>query len=124
MTIGEETYVVLTTFTKDGRAKPTPIWVVEFDGALAVWTAKDAWKAKRVRNSGRVQVQGSDLRGRVTHGPLYEGVGELLGAEESGRVVDAINRKYGLIGRLTTLGSRLRRGRDGTVAIRLDVEPI
>lgn len=120
--IANEKYVVLTTFTKDGRPKPTPIWVVPFDGALAVWTPREAWKAKRVRNSGRVQVQASDLRGKVTHGPLFEGVGEVLDAEGSAKVGAAIARKYGILGRLTVLGSRVRRGRDGTVGIRLAVE--
>lgn len=42
-TIADEKYVVLTTFTKDGRAKPTPVWIVPFEGAAAVWTVADSW---------------------------------------------------------------------------------
>jgi hypothetical protein len=36
---------------------------------------------------------------------------------ETDRVRKALGRKYGLSGRLTVWGSKLRRGPDGTVAI-------
>lgn len=123
-TIADETYVVLTTFTKDGRAKPTPVWIVPFEGAAAVWTTAGSWKVKRVRGTGRVRVQGSDLRGRVTHGPVHEGTARVLDAEASARVARATAHKYGLLGRLTVAGSRLRRGRTGTVGILLDLQPV
>lgn len=120
--VADEKYVVLTTFTKDGRPKPTPVWIVPFEGAAVVWTVRDSWKVKRVRASGRVQVQGSDVRGKRTHGPTYDGVGRLLDDDASARVARAVVRKYGLFGRLTVLGSRLRRGSAGTVGILLEVE--
>lgn len=120
--VADEKYVVLTTFTKDGRPKPTPVWIVPFEGAAAVWTVRDSWKVKRVRASGRVQVQGSDVRGKRTHGATYAGVGHLLDDEASARVAREVVRKYGLLGRLTVLGSRVRRGGTGTVGILLEVE--
>ncbi|MDT9593251.1 PPOX class F420-dependent oxidoreductase [Nocardioides zeae] len=123
-TLADEKYVVLTTFTKDGRAKPTPVWVVPFDGALAVWTVADSWKVKRVRGTGRVRVQGSDVRGRTTHGPVHEGTARVLDADDSARVAQATARKYGILGRLTVGASRLRRGRTGTVGLLLDVRPV
>ncbi|WP_084351385.1 PPOX class F420-dependent oxidoreductase [Millisia brevis] len=115
--IGDEKYVMLTTFTKDGRAKPTPIWVAPFDGGVAVWTVADSWKVKRIRNTPRVTVQGSDARGTKLHGPVLEGTATILDAADTARVRDAIAAKYGIIGRLTLLGSRLRRGPAGTVGI-------
>lgn len=114
---GDEKYVMLTTFTKDGRAKPTPIWVVPFDGGVAVWTVADSWKVKRIRNTSRVTVQGSDARGTKLHGPVLEGTATILDAGDTERVRDAIAAKYGIIGRLTLLGSRLRRGPAGTIGI-------
>ncbi|HEY1135309.1 MAG TPA: PPOX class F420-dependent oxidoreductase [Nocardioides sp.] len=122
--LADETYVLLTTFTRDGRAKPTPTWIAPYADGVAVWTVRDSWKVKRVRNSGRVRVQGCDMRGRRTHGPVYEGVGRLLDEEGSAAVARATSRKYGILGRVTVLGSRLRRGRTGTVGIQLDVEPV
>lgn len=79
---------------------------------------------KRVRGTGRVRVQGSDLRGKVVHGPVHEGTARLLDADASARVARATAHKYGLLGRLTVAGSRLRRGRTGTVGIPLDLQPV
>lgn len=115
--IGDEKYVMLTTFTKDGRAKPTPIWVVPFDGGAAVWTVSDSWKIKRIRNTPRVTLQGCDVRGTSVHGPVIEGVATILDAADTDRVQKAISAKYGIFGRLTLLGSRLRRGTDGTIGV-------
>ena len=44
---------------------------------------------------------------------------EIGDAATTGRYRQLIGRKYGLTGRLTLLGSRLRRGVDGTVGIRI-----
>ena len=36
--LSAEKYILLTTFRKDGRAVPTPVWAVRDGEALAVWT--------------------------------------------------------------------------------------
>jgi hypothetical protein len=46
----------------------------------------------------------------------------LLDSDETEQARKLIAGKYGLIGRITMLGSRLRRGSDGTVGIRLTVD--
>ncbi|WP_306471851.1 PPOX class F420-dependent oxidoreductase [Streptomyces sp. st140] len=56
-------YVLLTTFRRDGRAVPTPVWVMRDGDCLAVWSAVEAGKVKRIRNSGRVTVAPCDWRG-------------------------------------------------------------
>ncbi|MEU6182867.1 PPOX class F420-dependent oxidoreductase [Streptomyces coeruleorubidus] len=56
-------YVLLTTFRRDGRAVPTPVWVMRDGDCLAVWSVADAGKVKRIRNSGRVTVAPCDWRG-------------------------------------------------------------
>lgn len=120
---GDEKYVVLTTFTKDGRPKPTAIWIAPVDGGRwVVWTTTDSWKVRRIRNTPRVTVQGSDARGTSVHGPVVEATARVLDAGQTDRVRRAIARKYGLIGRLVILGSRLRRGSAGTVGI--EITPI
>lgn len=111
-------YVLLTTFRKDGRAVPTPVWVVRDDDALAVWTPADSGKVKRIRRSGEVTVGPCDVRGR----PLGEAVparATITDRATADRVRALLRRKYGLLGWLTVLGSRLRRGTEGTVAIRI-----
>ena len=115
--LGAEKYVLLTTFRKDGRAVGTPIWAVPHGSGLMVWTPTDTGKVKRIRNSGRVTVQACDLRGNPTSDEVVEGHARIGDESERAAVVSAINKKYGVLGWLTTFGSRLRRGTRGTVAL-------
>ena len=114
--LGNEKYVQLTAFRKDGRAVPTPIWVVPDGDGLAVWTVVDSGKVKRIRRHGRVTVAPCTMRGAVT-GPEVEAHARIGTPEDTERVRQAIVRKYGLVGRLTTWGSKVRRGADATVAV-------
>jgi uncharacterized protein len=114
--LGAEKYVLLTTFRRDGRAVPTPLWAVPDDAGLGFWTPAASGKFKRIRNSGRVTVQPCDIRGNPSGEPV-EAQARIGDAADKARVVDGIKLKYGLVGRLTLLGSRLRRGERGTVAI-------
>ncbi|MEH0935722.1 PPOX class F420-dependent oxidoreductase [Micromonospora psammae] len=118
--LAAEKYVLLTTFRKDGRAVPTPVWAVRDGDTLAVWTAADSGKVKRIRRDGTVTVAPCDVRGRP-HGEAVPGHAVLSGPQDSDRVRDLIKQKYRLVGRLSLLGSRLRRGRGGTVGIRVTV---
>ena len=47
----ESKYLLLTTFTKDGRPKPTAIWGVPDGGKLLVITDDGSWKVRRINNS-------------------------------------------------------------------------
>ena len=44
-------YILLTTFTKDGRPKPTAIWAAPDGDGLIVITQASSWKVKRIRNT-------------------------------------------------------------------------
>jgi uncharacterized protein len=114
--LGAEKYVLLTTFRRDGRAVPTPLWVVPDGAGLGFWTPAGSGKLKRIRNSGRVTVQPCDMRGNPSGEPV-EAQARIGDTADKARVVEKLKRKYGLVGRLTLIGSRLRRGADGTVAI-------
>lgn len=119
--LAAEKYVLLTTFRKDGRAVPTPVWAVRDGDTLAVWTAADSGKVKRIRRDGTVTVAPCDVRGRP-RGTAVPGHAVLSSREETNRVRDLIKRKYRLLGRLSLLGSRLRRGERGTIGIRITVQ--
>ena len=114
--LGSEKYVLLTTFRRDGRAVATPLWVVPDGAGLGFWTIRNSGKIKRIRNSGRVTVAACDLRGNP-RGEAVEAQARLGDDADLRRVRAALARKYGLIGRLSLLGSRLRRGADGTQSI-------
>jgi uncharacterized protein len=114
--LGTEKYVLLTTFRRDGRAVPTPLWVVPDGSGIAFWTPDGTGKVKRIRNSGRVTVAPCDMRGKVL-GEAVEAQARIGDPADRRRIGAALKRKYGLLGRLTMLGSKLRRGEDGTLAI-------
>jgi PPOX class probable F420-dependent enzyme len=113
-----EKYVLLTTFRKDGRAVATPVWAARDGDTLAVWSVADAGKVKRIRRSGSVTVAPCDFRGNP-HGEAVAGQATVTDPATADRIRRSISRKYGIVGRITMLGSRIRRGRDGTVGIRI-----
>jgi uncharacterized protein len=107
----------LTTFRKSGVAVPTPIWLAGSDGELVMWSKRKAGKVKRIRNSGRVEVQACDARGRQTYGAKVTGQARLLDDDATMRAREVIARKYGLVGWVTMFFSRLRGGPPRTVGI-------
>ena len=117
--LGSEKYALLTTFRKDGRAVPTPLWVMPNGDGVAFWTPDNTGKVKRIRNSGRVTITACDMRGNPS-GEAVEGVARIGDSADRQRIGKVLARKYGLLGRLALLGSRLRRGVDGTVIVLVD----
>ncbi|WP_037309574.1 PPOX class F420-dependent oxidoreductase [Amycolatopsis orientalis] len=115
--LAAEKYVVLTTFRKNGTPVPTPIWLAGDGGELVFWSERKAGKVKRIRNSGRVEVQACDLRGTKTHGAVVAGEARLLDLEETERARKVIARKYGIVGQVTMFFSKLRGPKDRTVGI-------
>jgi PPOX class probable F420-dependent enzyme len=111
-------YLLLTSYRKNGAGVATPVWVVRDEDALGVWTAADSWKVKRIRNRADVLVGPCDLRGNPT-GEQVAATAEICDPATTARYRGLIARKYGVLGRLTLLGSRLRRGVEGTVGIRV-----
>ncbi|MGQ4444969.1 PPOX class F420-dependent oxidoreductase [Streptomyces violaceoruber] len=116
--LGAGKYLLVTTYRKNGTPVATPVWVVRDGDALGVWTVSDSWKVKRVRNHADVLVGPCDVRGRPT-GEQVPGTAEICDAATTARYRRLLARKYGVLGRLTLLGSRLRRGLDGTLGIRV-----
>jgi uncharacterized protein len=120
-TVGAARYALVTSYRRDGRGVPTPVWVVRDGDAVAVWTPTDAGKVKRIRRDPRVLVGPCDFRGHPA-GVQVPGRATILDDEGTSRVRRLLAQKYGLIARLTLWGSRLRRGRNGTVGIRITLD--
>jgi len=114
--LGSQKYLLLTTFRKDGRAVPTPLWVVPDGAGLAFWTPAGTGKLKRIRNNGRVTVQPCDMRGNPSGDPV-EAQARIGDSADRQRVAAGLKKKYGVLGWLTLVTSKLRRGTDGTVAV-------
>jgi len=118
-------YILLTTFTKDGRPKPTPIWAAvdsERGDRLLVITVGDSWKVKRIRNTPRVTMATCTMGGRPTSEAI-EGTAALLDASQTGAVYHAIGKRYGIVGKVFNFFSKLRGGMENNVGLELKVFP-
>ncbi|MCS0602612.1 PPOX class F420-dependent oxidoreductase [Streptomyces sp. LP11] len=116
--LGSGKYLLVTSYRKNGTPVATPVWVVRDGDALGVWTAAGSHKVKRIRRRPDVLVGPCDVRGNPT-GDQSPARAEIADAATTARYRALIARKYGIVGRLTLLGSRLRRGTAGTVGIRV-----
>jgi uncharacterized protein len=114
--VAKANYVLLTTFTKDGRPKPTPVWAAADGDRLLVISEAKAWKVKRIRNTSRVTLAACDIRGRPKSEAI-EATAVILDKSQTGAVYDAIGREYGLIGWVFNLFSKLRGGMQNNVGL-------
>src|ERR1700756_1876257 len=110
-------YVLLTTFTKDGRPKPTPIWIAPDGERLLVITEEGSWKVKRIRNTPRVTLAVCDMWGRPKSEPI-DASAAILDKSQTGLVYDAIGKRYGLLGKVFNLFSKyVRNGMQKNVGL-------
>ncbi|CDO08801.1 PPOX class F420-dependent oxidoreductase [Mycolicibacterium cosmeticum] len=116
--VAKAEYILLTTFTKDGRPKPTAIWAAPDGDRLLVITQAKSWKVKRIRNTPRVTVAVCDRRGNPKS-EAVEATAAILAQSEVGRVYDAIGARYGLLGKTFNLFSKLRGGMKNNVGLEL-----
>ena len=116
--VAESEYILLTTFTKDGRPKPTAIWAAPDGSRLVVITQEKSWKVKRIRNTPRVTVAVCDRRGNPKS-EAVEAKAAILDKSHNGAVYDAIGKRYGLVGKTFNFFSKLRGGMENNVGIEL-----
>jgi uncharacterized protein len=116
--VAKSEYILLTTFTKDGRPKPTAIWAAPDGDRSVVITQENSWKVKRIRNTPRVTMAACDMRGNPK-GEAVEAVATILDKSVNGATYDAIGKRYGLIGKTFNLFSKLRGGMKNNVTIEL-----
>ena len=116
--VAKSDYILLTTFTKDGRPKPTAIWAVPEGDRLVAITQEQSWKVKRIRNTRRVTIAACDMRGNPK-GEAVEAVAAILDKSANGATYEGIGKRYGLIGKTFNLFSKLRGGMKNNVSIEL-----
>ena len=116
--VAKSEYILLTTFTKDGRPKPTAIWAAPKGDGLVVITGGESWKVKRIRNTSRVTIAECD-RGGKPKGEAVEAVATILDKSANTATYDAIGKRYGVVGKTFNFFSKLRGGVDKNVTIEL-----
>lgn len=129
--IADEKYVRLTTFTKDGRRKESPVWIAHLgDGTVGVTTGTDTWKVKRICNTPAVELTPCDSRGNVETGASsVTGTAVVVTEIDFVPVASAVRAKYGMqaalisgTGRLLGLFGFRPYGDECGIVIRLDGE--
>ncbi|HEX9174974.1 MAG TPA: PPOX class F420-dependent oxidoreductase [Mycobacterium sp.] len=107
--VAQSKFILLTTFTKHGRPKPTPIWAAPDGDRLLVITEEDSWKVKRIRNTARVTLAVCDAKG-TPKSEAIDATATILDKSQTGLVYDAIGERYGLMGKVFNLFSKYFRG--------------
>jgi len=92
--LGHNPFIALTTYRKNGVPVMTPIWFVQQDSKLFVWTAADSGKAKRLRKNPCVQVGLSNHSGKLL-GAVHEGSAHFVAKAEYPALEKAFKAKYG-----------------------------
>ncbi|GFG54936.1 PPOX class F420-dependent enzyme [Mycolicibacterium agri] len=116
--VAKSEYILLTTFTKDGRPKPTAIWAAPDGDGLVAITQEKSWKVKRIRNTPRVTIAVCDRRGNPKS-EAVEAVATILDKSANGATYDAIGKRYGLLGKTFNVFSKLRGGMKNNVSFHL-----
>jgi PPOX class probable F420-dependent enzyme len=100
-------YLSFATYRKSGASVATPVWFAEEDECFYLFSAEDAGKIKRLRNSGKSRVAACTVTGRVT-GDWVDTEAEILSsAPDIKQALDALRRRYGWKMRMTDLLSTL-----------------
>lgn len=110
MAIGpEETYVLFTTFKRDGTGVATPVWWVDMgDGTFGFWTSSASGKAKRLAHTSRVTVQPCNQRGVIKPGTSpEEATARLVTGAEHDAIRQRVIAKYGFWTKVTKALAKL-----------------
>jgi PPOX class probable F420-dependent enzyme len=122
-TLGDERFVALTTFKRNGEGVATPMWIGRDGADLFVWTPADSWKVKRVRNNPRVLLAPSNRFGKVRDAgvPPLEGTAQVVDDQATlDRLQDELRRKYGFGYRIVMLVEKIAaRGQKPRVILRI-----
>jgi PPOX class probable F420-dependent enzyme len=105
MGLGDEKYMLLTTFRRDGTPVSSPVWAVALDGSkVGFWTSSGSGKAKRLAHTASVTVQPCDARGKVRAGtePITATAEVVTGADLE-RIQILVKAKYGFMTKITKL---------------------
>jgi PPOX class probable F420-dependent enzyme len=105
--LAKANYLSLATFRKTGAQVATPVWFAEEDNTFYVFSAGNAGKIKRLRNSPRSRIAACTVAGKVT-GEWLDTEAEVI-ADRDGiaHALSALRRKYGWQMRATDFFSKL-----------------
>lgn len=106
----KQQFLNMETFRKNGQGVKTPVWFVQDEDRLRVWTQAGSGKAKRIRNDSTVRVAPSTASGE----PVGAWLTASAQADDSPAAVHYIKKlmrkKYGILFSVFGFIGRLRGG--------------
>jgi PPOX class probable F420-dependent enzyme len=114
----DQKYISLTTYRRNGAKVPTPVWFVQRDGRVYVWTISTSGKVKRLRNNPNVALAPCRMGGEAL-GPYVEGVATMSEDDSSEELNQAFRSKYGLLFVVDRIVTRLSRRKRVFLEIKL-----
>jgi PPOX class probable F420-dependent enzyme len=88
-------YVSLATFRRNGDRVATPVWCAPDGADFYIFSAGNAGKVKRLRNSNRAALATCDYRGNLSSGWVDATAVLLQDDRDIARALRALRRKYG-----------------------------
>ena len=107
-------YLNLETFRKSGESMQTPVWFVQAGETIYIQTVANSGKVKRIRNNGRVNIAPCKMDGKLIGAWVPAQAREVTNPEVSTEADRLLDRKYGLMRKMFSLGSA-RQGRQDTI---------
>ncbi len=113
----KQQYLNVETFRKNGNGVKTPVWFVQEGEKLFIWTEAGSGKAKRIRNSGKVNIAPCKGNGALvgTWVPATASVDDSSTA--IAHVKELMQRKYGFPFSIFALMGKLRRSNNTTLQL-------
>lgn len=100
-------YINLETYRKNGKAVTTPVWFTVDDNKIFVVTGNKTGKVKRLKNSPKVRIVPSGIRGQPK-GEWLTGNAVFANPAQLEHALNLRIKKYGFKARLSRLFSRTK----------------
>lgn len=94
MALTQANFLNLGTYRKSGQVVNTPVWFAELEGLYYVFSASDAGKVKRLKNSSRATVAACTATGKLT-GEWIDASAWLIEDQNKQMALRALHKKYG-----------------------------
>jgi uncharacterized protein len=116
--LNRQQYLNIETFRKSGVGVKTPVWFVQEGDTIFVRTGADSGKVKRIRNNAQVQIASCKVDGTPL-GEWIPAVAREVKDEDTDRKVDRLlDKKYGLMKKITVLMASMRKGKDTILEVK------
>jgi PPOX class probable F420-dependent enzyme len=115
----KQKYLNLETFRRNGESMKTPVWFVLDDEILYVQTVANSGKVKRIRHHGNVTISPCKMDGTSTGSWVPASAREVTGAEIAKKVNCLLEKKYGLMKKLSALQATMQGRKDTILEINL-----